>query len=127
LPEQEAIAKTCGTSVEYIKTFNERLKPSFINHFYPQSENIGLDAFTENYGTFAKFSNKMVAYHKNHNMCDLSMKEYRGRSEREPKWPVESGPLQYRGVGVRQCLLSKDKRSQGGGHGTLQHHPASLI
>ncbi len=74
LPEQEAIAKTCGTCLEYKLTFDERLRPSFINHFYPGSEDIGLDAFTENYGTFAKFSDKMVAYHKKHNMCGLSMK-----------------------------------------------------
>jgi len=75
-PEQEALAKTCGASVQYERTFKEWLKPSFIDHFYPESEDIGLDAFTENYGTFAKFSDKMVAYHTGHDMCDLSMKEF---------------------------------------------------
>ncbi|MGO9530601.1 MAG: hypothetical protein ACLP3B_05410 [Syntrophobacteraceae bacterium] len=76
LPEEEAIAKTCGTRLEYKMTFNDWLKPSFINHFYFESEDIGLDEFTGNYATFAKFSDKMVAYHKNHRMCGLSMKTF---------------------------------------------------
>ena len=48
------------------------------------------------------------------------------RSRREPKWPAESVPPQCLGVGMRQCLLNKDKRGQGGGRNTLQHRHAIL-
>src|SRR5208283_4376810 len=51
---------------------------------------------------------------------------YWRRSRREPKWPVESVPPQCLGVGMRQCLLNKDKRDQGGGRSTLQRRHAIL-
>jgi hypothetical protein len=75
MTEQQAIAKCCGTQVKFTKTFNERIKPSFIEHFYAERKSNGLEAFEENYELFAEFSDRMVNKHQNLKMCSLKINE----------------------------------------------------